>query len=88
MLLRLPKNLHYPIQITKIEKLVGDAVTQSDPVFIYSYTIKVKEEERYEVRKEEDIPWVEKTLHQHFTSNLEGTIKAWRVWEGDIIGHV
>ncbi|KAJ9611672.1 CTD phosphatase Fcp1 [Cladophialophora chaetospira] len=87
MLLRLPQNLHYPIKIAKIEKRVGDAVTHSDAVFLYSYTIKVKEEERNEVRKEEDIPWVEKTLHQHFNSTLEGTIKAWRVWEGDIIRH-
>lgn len=87
MLLRLPKNLHYPIKITKIEKRVGDAVTHSDAVFLYSYTIKMKQEERYEVRKEEDIPLVEKTLHQHFTSTLEGTIKAWRVWDGDVIRH-
>lgn len=85
MLLRLPKNLHYPLTITKIEKRVGEYVTRSDDVFMYSYTTKVKEEERYEVRKEEEIPVVEKKFAAHFASTLEGTIKAWRVWEGDVI---
>ncbi|EXJ59850.1 hypothetical protein A1O7_03997 [Cladophialophora yegresii CBS 114405] len=85
MLLRLPKNLHYPITITKIEKLVGDTVARNDDIFLYSYTIKVREEERYEVRKEEDIPLVEKKFVTHFSSTLEGTIKAWRVWQGDVL---
>ncbi|ETI26641.1 hypothetical protein G647_10402 [Cladophialophora carrionii CBS 160.54] len=85
MLLRLPKNLHYPITITKIEKLVGDPVARNDAIFLYSYTIKLREEERYEVRKEEDIPWVEKKFVTHFSSTLDGTIKAWRVWQGDVL---
>ena len=85
MLLRLPKNLHYPITVTKIEKRVGDTVARNDSVFLYSYTVKVKEEERNEVRQESEIPWVEKKFVTHFSSTLEGTIKAWRVWEGDEI---
>ena len=87
MLLRLPKNLHYPLKITRIEKQVNDAVAHNDALFMYSYTIKVKEEERYEVRNEEDIPYVEKQCITHFSSTLEGTIKAWRVWEGDVVRH-
>jgi RNA polymerase II subunit A C-terminal domain phosphatase len=87
MLLRLPKNLHYPITVTKVEKRVGDPIARDDPVFLYSYISQVKEEERYEVRDEAEIPWTEKKLYQHFNSTLEGTIKAWRVWEGDVIRH-
>lgn len=85
MLLQLPKNLHYPLTITKIEKRVGEYITRSDDIFLYSYTTKIKEEEKYEVRREEEIPVVEKKFVTHFTSTLEGTIKAWRVWEGDVI---
>jgi RNA polymerase II subunit A-like phosphatase len=85
MLLRLPKNLHYPITITKIEKLVGEPVASNDALFLYSYTIRLRQEERYEVRKEEDIPWVEKKYVTHFSTTLEGTIKAWRVWQGDVL---
>ena len=85
MLLRLPKNLHYPITVTKIEKRVGASVAHNDAVFLYSYAIKVREEERYEVRQEAEIPWVEKKFVTHFSSTLEGTIKSWRVWEGDVI---
>jgi RNA polymerase II subunit A-like phosphatase len=85
MLLRLPQNLHYPITITKIEKRVGESVARNDPVFLYSYVHKMKEEERYEVRKEADIPVVEKKFVTHFSSTSEGTVKAWRVWEGDVI---
>jgi RNA polymerase II subunit A C-terminal domain phosphatase len=85
MLLRLPPNLHYPLTVTKIEKRVGESVVRNDAVFLYSYTVKVKEEDRYEVRRDDEIPWVEKKLVTHYSSTLEGTIKAWRVWEGDVI---
>ena len=85
MLLRLPKSLHYPLTITKIEKRVGEPVTRSDDLFIYSYVTKIKEEERYEVRSQDDIPEVEKKFVTRFPSSLEGTITAWRVWEGDVI---
>jgi hypothetical protein len=87
MLLQLPRNLHYPIKITKIEKQVDDVVARHDSLFQYSYATKVKQGERNDVRAEEDIPWVNKILTTHFPSSLEGRIKVWRVWEGDIIGH-
>ncbi|KAK5454314.1 CTD phosphatase Fcp1 [Exophiala xenobiotica] len=81
MLLRLPKNLHYPLTLTKVEKRVGEYVTRNDDLFLYSYTTTVKEGSRYGDEEEE----VEKKFVTHFPSTLEGTIKGWRVWEGDVL---
>ncbi|KAL2425328.1 RNA polymerase II subunit A C-terminal domain phosphatase [Exophiala dermatitidis] len=83
MLLRLPKNLHYPLTITKIEKRVGEFVSRDDDLFLYSYTTKVKEGSRYDDEEHE----VEKKFVSHFASTLEGVIKGWRVWEGDVLTH-
>ena len=81
MLLRLPNNLHYPLTVKKIEKKVGDSVAQNEDLFLYSYTTKVKEGTRYE-EEERDVV---KTFVAHFESTLEGSIKGWRVWSGDVI---
>lgn len=81
MLLRLPKSLHYPLTITKVEKRVGEYVTRDDDLFLYSYTTKVKQGNRYDDEEQE----VDKTFVTHFPSTLEGTIKGWRVWEGDVL---
>ncbi|KAJ9644870.1 CTD phosphatase Fcp1 [Knufia peltigerae] len=83
MLLRLPKNLHYPLTITKVEKRVGEYLARNDDLFLYSYTAKVKEGTRYGDEEQE----VERKLVTHFPSTLEGTIKGWRVWEGDVLTH-
>ncbi|KIV82699.1 hypothetical protein PV11_04789 [Exophiala sideris] len=81
MLLRLPKSLHYPLTITKVEKRVGEFVARNDGLFLYSYTTKVTEGSRYDEEEKE----VEKKFVTHFPSTLEGTIKGWRVWEGDVL---
>jgi len=81
MLIRTPHSLHYPITLVKVEKRVGDSVTRDDDLFLYSYTTKVKQGSRYEDEEEE----VDKTLMLHFQSPYEGTIKSWRIWEGDTL---
>jgi RNA polymerase II subunit A C-terminal domain phosphatase len=83
MLLRLPSSLHYPIKITKIEKRVGEYVNLDDHIFVYSYKTKRKEGSRYD----EEEHWVEREYTTHFSSTLEGTIKSWRVWDGDVISN-
>ena len=81
MLLRLPNNLHYPITLTKIEKRVGDTVAQNENLFLYTYTTTVKEGTRHGEEDEE----VKKTFVAHYQSTLEGTVKGWRVWQGDVL---
>lgn len=83
MLLRLPKNLHYPLTVTKVEKRVGEYVSRNDDLFLYSYTTKVTQGSRYGEEEEE----VEEKFVAQFPSTLEGIIKGWRVWEGDVLTH-
>ena len=83
MLLRLPNNLHYPLKITKVEKRVGESVALNDDLFLYEYTTKVKVGSRYDDEEQE----VDEKFVAHFPSSLEGKIKGWRVWEGDVLGH-
>lgn len=81
MLLRLPNNLHYPITLTKVEKKVGDTIARNEHLFLYAWTTKVTQGARH--GSEEEV--VEKTFFTHFPSTLEGIIKGWRVWQGDVI---
>jgi RNA polymerase II subunit A-like phosphatase len=80
MLLRLPKNLHYPITVTKVVKPAGEPVARSDHLFLYSYETTVTEGSRDGVEKE-----VRKRFMAQFESSLDGTLRTWRIWEGDII---
>lgn len=80
MLLRLPKSLHYPITVTKVVKPAGEPVARSDHLFFYSYETTVTEGSRDGVEKE-----VRKKYMAQFESSLDGTLKTWRIWEGDII---
>ena len=80
MLLRLPNTLHYPITITKVVKQAGQPVERDEQIFLYSYTTTVTEGSRDGEDRE-----VEKKLITHFASSLEGTLKYWKVWEGDVI---
>ena len=81
MRLKLPPSLQYPITIRKIEKRVGDEIRTRDPLFGYSYTTKVKQQERY---SDEEIE-VDKTFSSRYQSTIEGTIQTWLVWEGDVL---
>ena len=82
MLLRLPKNLHYPITVTKVVKPAGQSVARNDHLFLYSYETTVTEGSRDGVEKE-----VQKTFVSQFESGLDGTLRSWRIWEGDVIAH-
>jgi RNA polymerase II subunit A C-terminal domain phosphatase len=82
MLLRLPKNLHYPITVTKVVKPAQSQVARDDHLFLYSYTTTVTEGSRDGEERE-----VEKTFVAHFESSLDGVLQSWRVWEGDVITH-
>ena len=81
MLLRLPPGLHYPIVLTKVEKQVGESISKTDPVFLYSYKTTVKKGSRYTDEETEVI----KSFVTHFRSTLDGVIKLWLVWEGDVL---
>jgi RNA polymerase II subunit A-like phosphatase len=80
MLLRLPKNLHYPITVTKAVKPVGEPVARGDHLFLYSYETTVTEGSRDGAEKE-----VRKKFMAQFESSLDGTLRTWRIWEGDVI---
>jgi RNA polymerase II subunit A-like phosphatase len=80
MLLRLPKNLHYPITVTKVIKPAGEQVERGDHLFLYSYEAIVTEGSRDGVEKD-----VRKRFMAQFESSLDGTLRTWRIWEGDVI---
>ena len=82
MLLRLPKNLHYPITVTKVVKPAGEAVARNDHLFLYSYETTVTEGSREGVERE-----VRKKFVSQFESSLDGTLRSWRIWDGDVIAH-
>ena len=82
MLLRLPKNLHYPITVTKVVKPAGTSVVRNDHLFLYSYETTVTEGSREGVERE-----VQKKFVSQFESSLDGTLRSWRIWEGDVIAH-
>ena len=67
--------------LTKIEKRPGDSIQKNDPLFLYSYKTTVKQGERYSDEETE----VVKTFVTHFRSTLDGVIKLYRVWEGDVL---
>lgn len=81
MRIRLPPSLAYPITIRKIEKQTGEEIKPRDALFTYSYTTKVKQQERY---SDEEVE-VDKTFSSHYQSSIEGTITAWLVWQDDTI---
>jgi RNA polymerase II subunit A-like phosphatase len=82
MLLRLPKNLHYPITVTRVVKPAGNSVARNDHLFLYSYETTVTEGSRDGVERE-----VRKKFAAQFESSLDGTLRSWRIWEGDVIVH-
>jgi RNA polymerase II subunit A C-terminal domain phosphatase len=80
MLLRLPRGLHYPITITKILKDAGTKVAKQEPLFLYSYETTVREGSR-----DGEDKFVKKSFLAEFESGLEGQLKFWKVWKGDVL---
>lgn len=79
MLLRLPRGLHYPITITKVLKKAGSTVAKHEPIFQYTYETTVREGSRDGEEK-----LVKKSFPARFESGLEGQLKFWKIWEGDV----
>ena len=75
----LGSRLAYPITITKLHKAEGDAVKKQEIVFEYSYSFK------RESRKLEDNTLIDQKGYADFDCPAEGTIKAWRIKEGQVI---
>ena len=80
MLLRSPRGLHYPITITKILKAAGSNVVKNEPLFLYTYETTVREGSR-----DGEDKFVKKSFPAKFESGLEGQLKFWKVWEGDVL---
>ena len=80
MLLRLPRGLHYPITITKVLKKAGANVVKDEPIFLYTYETTVREGSR----NGED-RYIKKLFAARFESGLEGQLRFWKVWEGDVL---
>ena len=80
MLLRLPRHVHYPVTVTALLKQPNDHVDRFEPLFSYSYKAKVTEGD--ELGNEYQ---VEKTFPTKFESNVEGTLKRWKIQEGTVI---
>lgn len=80
MLLRSPKNLHYPITVTELLLRTTDNVERSAPLFSYFYKSTVIEGNQYGEEFQ-----VVKTFPTNFESETEGKLIAWRIQEGSVI---
>lgn len=80
MLLRSPRNLHYPITVTELLKQPNDSVERCAPLFSYFYKSTVTEGNRYG-----DEFQVEKTFPTRFESETDGTLVEWKIAKGDVI---
>jgi RNA polymerase II subunit A C-terminal domain phosphatase len=80
MLLRLPRGLHYPITVKEVLKWAGFGVVRDEPLFVYTYETTVREGSR-----DGEDRFVKKIFTAQFNSNLEGHLKCWMVWKGDVI---
>ena len=82
MLLRLPASLHYPITVTELLKQPNDNVERFAPLFSYFYKTTVTEGD--ELGNENQ---VEKTFPTRFESNIEGSLKSWKIKKGAVIAN-
>lgn len=80
MLLRSPKDLHYPITVTELLKRPADTVERFGPLFSYSYTSTVTEGNRYGEEFQ-----VESKLMTRYESETDGTLREWKIGAGAVI---
>ena len=73
----LGSRLHYPITITKLLKSPGDAIKKQENIIEYKFTWR---------RKVNDDEWTDETTYTEYDSPAEGTLKEWRIREGQVIG--
>lgn len=72
----LGSRLHYPITITKLVKSPGDAIKKQESIIEYKFSWR---------RKVSDDTWVDETTYTEYDSPAEGTLKEWRIKEGQVI---
>lgn len=80
MLLRSPKDLHYPITVTELLKQPNDDVERFAPLFSYFYTSTVTEGNRYGEEFQ-----VEKSFPTRFESETDGKLQEWKIHAGTVI---
>lgn len=81
MRLELPKSLHYPITIRKVDKRVGDEVKIRDVLFTYSYVAKIEAGDKYT----DEVTTIDKIFVTDYNSPYEGIVEKWFLWEGDVV---
>ncbi|KAL7796694.1 hypothetical protein V8C37DRAFT_371173, partial [Trichoderma ceciliae] len=72
----LGSRLHYPITITKLLKFSGDSIKKQETIIEYKFTWR---------RKIGEDDWADETTYTEFDSPAEGTLKEWRIREGQTI---
>ncbi|KAL6887449.1 hypothetical protein HDV57DRAFT_360460 [Trichoderma longibrachiatum] len=72
----LGSRLHYPIVITKLLKKPGEPIKKQETIIEYKFSWR---------RKISDDEWVDETTYTEFDSPAEGTLKEWRIQEGQTI---
>lgn len=72
----LGSRLHYPITITKLLKSSGDSIKKQETIIEYKFTWR---------RKIGEDEWADETTYTEFDSPAEGTLKEWRIKEGQTI---
>ena len=80
MLLRSPKDLHYPITVTELLKRPADAVERFAPLFSYFYTSTVTEGNRYGEEWQ-----VQRNFPTRYESETDGTLREWKIAAGAVI---
>ncbi|TKA50580.1 hypothetical protein B0A49_12118 [Cryomyces minteri] len=80
MLLRSPKNLHYPITVTELLQQPHDDVERFAPLFSYSYKSTVTEGNEFG-----EVFQVEKDWYSKFESEVDGTLVTWKIKKGTVI---
>ncbi|KAK0644826.1 RNA polymerase II subunit A C-terminal domain phosphatase [Lasiodiplodia hormozganensis] len=75
-----PRNLHYPITVTKLLQQQDDKVKRFAKLFSYYYTTSVTEVDEFGQENE-----VEKKFPADFQAEKEGTLRTWFIREGDVI---
>ena len=73
----LGSRLRYPITITKLLKSTGDSIKKQENLIEYKFSWQ---------RKIGEDSWAEETTYTEFDSPAEGTLKEWRIQEGQVIG--
>ncbi|EKG22436.1 BRCT domain-containing protein [Macrophomina phaseolina MS6] len=80
MLFTSPRNLHYPITVTKLLQKQDDKVKRFAKLFSYYYTTSVTEVDEFGQEHQ-----VDKKFPADFQAEKEGTLRRWFIREGDVI---